>query len=70
MRKVKFNLLIQSMNMEEIMNAIEGSNIDDALRDITESLMQVASPQLTKRISKPWFDRNCYVGRNLVLENL
>ena len=58
-RKISLDLLIQSIDMEEIMNTIEGGNIDDALRDITESLMQAASPQPIKRNNKPWFDRDC-----------
>ena len=56
--------------MEETLNTIDGGNIDDALSDITESLMQAASPQSAKKISKPWFDRECYIARNLVLEKL
>jgi len=54
--------------MEETLNSIDGGNNDDALNDITESLMQAESPQPAKRISKPWFDRDCYIERNLVLE--
>ena len=32
--------------------------------------MQAASPQPAKRISKPRFDRGCFITRNLVLEKL
>ena len=53
--------------MKETLNTIDGGNIDDAL---SNSLMQAASPQPAKRISKPWFDRDCYIARNLVLEKL
>ena len=56
--------------MEETLNTINGGNIEEALSDITESLMRTASPQPAKRISKPWFDRDCYIARNLVLEKL
>ena len=52
------------------LNTIDGGNIDGALSDITESPMQAASPQPAKRISKPWFDRDYYIARNLVLEKL
>ena len=53
--------------MEETLN---NGSIDEALSEITESLIQAASPQPAKRISKPWFDRDCYIARNLVLEKL
>ena len=56
--------------MGETLNTIDGGNIDDALSDITESLMQAASPQPAKRIRKPWFDKDCYIAINLVLEKL
>jgi hypothetical protein len=54
--------------VEETLNIIDGGKIDYALSDLTESLMQAATPQPAKRISKPWFDRDCYIARNLVLE--
>ena len=42
--KISLDLLIQSINVEEILNTIEGSNIDNALSNITKSLMQAVSP--------------------------
>ena len=49
--KSALDLLLQSIIMEGTLKTIDGGNIDDALSDITESLMQAASPQPTKRIS-------------------
>ena len=52
-KKNQPHLQIQSIHVEEILNTIEGGNINDVLKDKTESLMQAASPQPTKRISNP-----------------
>ena len=61
---------MQNTNTDEILNSIESGNVDNALRNLTPSLMQSMSPQPTKRKSKPWFDSECYITRNLVLEKL
>ena len=44
---------ITNINMEGTMNTIDSDNIDDELSFITEFMMQAASPQPAKRISKP-----------------